>query len=200
MLDWVDGRPAAELSVRDRGLAYGDGLLETLAVRAGTPRLLERHLARLEEGCRRPGRLSSTPRSVAPGVAGVLRGALGDGVAKLIVTCGEGSVRLRAACRGLAAANPLRIAASGLSRAPLAKARLFACRTRLAEQPLLAGLKHLNRLEQVLARAEWSDAGHAEGLMLDVHERWWRGCSATCCWFSTAPSWRPICGAAASRE
>ncbi|MBF3303434.1 aminodeoxychorismate lyase, partial [Pseudomonas aeruginosa] len=49
--------------------------------------------------------------------------------------------------------------------------RLFACRTRLAEQPLLAGLKHLNRLEQVLARAEWSDAGHAEGLMLDVHER-----------------------------
>ncbi|MCR3809620.1 aminodeoxychorismate lyase, partial [Pseudomonas aeruginosa] len=53
MLDWVDGRPAAELSVRDRGLAYGDGLFETLAVRAGTPRLLERHLARLEEGCRR---------------------------------------------------------------------------------------------------------------------------------------------------
>ncbi len=50
MLDWVDGRPAAELSVRDRGLAYGDGLFETLAVRAGTPRLLERHLARLEEG------------------------------------------------------------------------------------------------------------------------------------------------------
>ena len=39
MLDWVDGRPAAELSVRDRGLAYGDGLFETLAVRAGTPRL-----------------------------------------------------------------------------------------------------------------------------------------------------------------
>ncbi|MGV8495355.1 hypothetical protein ACV342_32030, partial [Pseudomonas aeruginosa] len=36
--------------------------------------------------------------------------------------------------------------------------RLFACRTRLAEQTLLAGLKHLNRLEQVLARAEWSDA------------------------------------------
>lgn len=78
--------------------------------------------------------------------------------------------------------------------------RLFACRTRLAEQPLLAGLKHLNRLEQVLARAEWGDAGHAEGLMLDVHERVVEGCSATCCWFSTAPSWRLTCGAAASRE
>ncbi|MGC3710912.1 aminodeoxychorismate lyase, partial [Pseudomonas aeruginosa] len=50
MLDWVDGRPAAELSVRDRGLGDGDGVLESLAVRAGSPRLLERHLARLEEG------------------------------------------------------------------------------------------------------------------------------------------------------
>src|SRR5690606_23039527 len=39
--------------------------------------------------------------------------------------------------------------------------------TRLAEQPLLAGLKHLNRLEQVLARAEWQDPQYAEGLVLD---------------------------------
>lgn len=64
MLDWVDGRPAAELSVRDRGLAYGDGLFETLAVRAGTPRLLERHLARLEEGVD-GWRSLSTPRCCA---------------------------------------------------------------------------------------------------------------------------------------
>lgn len=37
----------------------------------------------------------------------------------------------------------------------------------MSRQPLLAGLKHLNRLEQVLARAEWQDTEHAEGLMLD---------------------------------
>jgi 4-amino-4-deoxychorismate lyase len=42
------------------------------------------------------------------------------------------------------------------------------CDTRLAAQPLLAGLKHLNRLEQVLARAEWSDPAVGEGLMCDV--------------------------------
>lgn len=98
--------------------------------------------------------------------------ALGDGVAKLIVTRGEG-------LRGYAPpaeASPRRIL-SGSPRPAYPErhwqqgVRLFACRTRLAEQPLLAGLKHLNRLEQVLARAEWSDAGHAEGLMLDVHER-----------------------------
>ncbi|HYQ39977.1 MAG TPA: aminotransferase class IV, partial [Pseudomonas sp.] len=45
--------------------------------------------------------------------------------------------------------------------------RLYPCATRLAEQPLLAGLKHLNRLEQVLARAEWQDPAYAEGLMCD---------------------------------
>jgi 4-amino-4-deoxychorismate lyase len=33
------------------------------------------------------------------------------------------------------------------------------------QQPLLAGLKHLNRLEQVIARAEWQDTEHAEGLL-----------------------------------
>jgi 4-amino-4-deoxychorismate lyase len=49
--------------------------------------------------------------------------------------------------------------------------RLFPCRTRLALQPALAGIKHLNRLEQVLARGEWNDASCAEGLMLDMEGR-----------------------------
>ena len=45
--------------------------------------------------------------------------------------------------------------------------RLRICSTRLGESPALAGLKHLNRLEQVLARAEWDDPQIAEGVMLD---------------------------------
>ena len=45
------------------------------------------------------------------------------------------------------------------------------CRTRLAEQPILAGIKHLNRLEQVLARSEWNDPACAEGVMCDRHGR-----------------------------
>ena len=128
---------SAEPSVRDRGLAYGDGLFETLAVR--------RHAAFLSATWRAWKRgvdasRSSRRRSVAPGVAGVLRGA-GRWCRQADRHPRRGFAWLRAACRGLAAANPLRIAASGLSRAPLAEGvRLFACRTRLAEQPLLAGL------------------------------------------------------------
>src|SRR5690606_32410559 len=52
---WVDGRPADGVPVTDRGLAYGDGLFETIAVRAGRATLLARHLARLASGCERLG-------------------------------------------------------------------------------------------------------------------------------------------------
>jgi 4-amino-4-deoxychorismate lyase len=45
--------------------------------------------------------------------------------------------------------------------------RLGWCRTRYGRNPALAGLKHLNRLEQVLARAEWDDGNMDEGLMQD---------------------------------
>ncbi|MGH8351917.1 MAG: aminodeoxychorismate lyase [Pseudomonas sp.] len=170
MLSWVDGRPAEALSVKDRGLAYGDGLFETIGVKSGRPALLERHLTRLAVGCAR----LAIPCDEALIRAELLAfcAGLGEGVAKLILTRGDG-------LRGYAPpqpAQPRRILQGGPAPAyPAPNAeqgvRLFPCATRLAEQPLLAGLKHLNRLEQVLARAEWQDSEHAEGLMLDVSGR-----------------------------
>ena len=170
MLSWVDGQPAELLSVKDRGLAYGDGLFETIAVTAGQAVLLERHLARLAEGCARL-RIPIDMNLLKAELLAFCQ-QLGDGVAKLMVTRGDGQ-------RGYAPpepAQPRRILQSAAKpQYPARNAeqgvRLFACATRLAEQPLLAGLKHLNRLEQVLARAEWQDAEHAEGLMLDASGR-----------------------------
>ncbi len=166
MTCWVDGQPTELLSVRDRGLAYGDGLFETIAVRAGQPRLLERHLERLAEGCRRlslPVELALLREEILGCAA-----CVGDGVLKLLLTRGDG-------VRGYAPPQPAHVRriliAGDVPAYPPANAeqgvRLFPCRTRLAEQPLLAGLKHLNRLEQVLARAEWQGADFAEGLMCD---------------------------------
>lgn len=170
MLSWVDGRPAEQLSLLDRGLAYGDGLFETIAVRQGRPRLLPRHLARLGEGLQRLRLPLNLPVLEAELLA--FCAELGEGVTKLIVTRGEG-------LRGYAApatAQPRRILLG--SPAPAYAVgnteqgvRLFPCATRLAEQPLLAGLKHLNRLEQVLARSEWQDPAYAEGLMCDASGR-----------------------------
>jgi len=166
MDSWVDGQPADGLSLKDRGLAYGDGLFETIAVRNGQPILLERHLARLAEGC---ARLAITADIELIGDE-LLRyaAAMGEGVLKLILTRGDGQRGYApdpaAPCRRILQGNPP-------AAYPAAHAehgiRLFPCNTRLSRQPLLAGLKHLNRLEQVLARAEWQDSEHAEGLMLD---------------------------------
>lgn len=170
MRSWVNGAPGEQLSVRDRGLAYGDGLFETIAVRGGRIPLLARHLVRLADGCRR----LSIPLDLTQMEAELQAFAaqLGEGVVKLVVTRGEGQ-------RGYAPpqpCQPLRILqAAPLPQYPVAHAeqgvRLFPCVTRLAEQPVLAGLKHLNRLEQVVARAEWQDAECAEGLMRDSSGR-----------------------------
>ncbi|WP_085683529.1 MULTISPECIES: aminodeoxychorismate lyase [unclassified Pseudomonas] len=163
---WVDGLPADALSLKDRGLAYGDGLFETIAVRAGQPLLLDRHLMRLADGCARLAIASDIER-----VRHELQSyatAMGEGVLKLILTRGDGlrgyapdpSAQGRRILQGNPpAAYPAAHAEQGV--------RLFPCSTRLSRQPLLAGLKHLNRLEQVIARAEWQDSEHAEGLMLD---------------------------------
>lgn len=170
MESWVDGQPADALSLKDRGLAYGDGLFETIAVRGGQPVLLERHLQRLAEGCSRLALAADHGLIRAELVA--YAAALGDGVLKLILTRGDSQ-------RGYAfdpAAAPRRILQGNPpARYPDVHAehgvRLFPCATRLSSQPLLAGLKHLNRLEQVLARAEWQGPEYAEGLMLDLDAR-----------------------------
>ncbi|MCY1401703.1 Aminodeoxychorismate lyase [compost metagenome] len=166
MLSWVDGSPADALSVRDRGLAYGDGLFETIAVRAGKPRLLARHLARIGEGGRRlrlPLPLDLIEQELLAFCA-----TLNEGVAKLLLTRGDGlrgyAIAADAPVRRILLGSPAPAYPPGNAEQGVV---IFPCATRLAEQPLLAGLKHLNRLEQVLARAEWSDPAIAEGLMCD---------------------------------
>ena len=166
MDSWVDGQPADALSLKDRGLAYGDGLFETIAVRGGQPLLLDRHLARLADGCLRLAIMADHALIRSELLA--YAAALGEGVLKLILTRGD-------SLRGYApdpAARARRILQGNRPAAYPAVhgehgVRLFPCTTRLSRQPLLAGLKHLNRLEQVIARSEWQDTEHAEGLMLD---------------------------------
>jgi 4-amino-4-deoxychorismate lyase len=166
---WLDGvaRPDGDL---DRGLEFGDGLFETLAVVGGRPRLLERHLARLMNGCQRLG-LPAPDADVCRRELVTAAAAPAAGVLKLIVTRGGGGHGYAPGPgpgRRWLAALPARARPPGCESQGVA---LYQCATRLAAQPLLAGLKHLNRLEQVLARREWTDPAIPEGLMLDVHGR-----------------------------
>ncbi|MHC8363261.1 aminodeoxychorismate lyase [Pseudomonas sp. LS2P72] len=166
MDSWVDGQPADALSLKDRGLAYGDGLFETIAVRNGAPVLLDRHLMRLVKGCQRLA-INLDHAAVCTELLTYAQ-ALGEGVLKLIVTRGESARGYApdpsAQARRIMLGNPPAVYPAANAEQGV---RLFPCATRLSKQPLLAGLKHLNRLEQVIARSEWQDTDHAEGLMLD---------------------------------
>jgi 4-amino-4-deoxychorismate lyase len=94
----------------------------------------------------------------------LLQTAADDAVLKLVLTRGAGG-------RGYAAgalAPTLLLSLHAAPEPPVAPLALRWCETRMAIQPALAGLKHLNRLEQVLARREWNDPAIHEGLMLDT--------------------------------
>jgi 4-amino-4-deoxychorismate lyase len=168
---WINGRPDATLSPVERGLHYGDGLFETIACLGGRPRFLDLHLERLEAGCARlaiqfpaPDELRHEILAVAAGPERAIVKVLltrGPAVARGYATTGsERPTRLTLRYRW--EADP-RLAADGV--------RVRTATLRLAESPALAGLKHLNRLEQVLARREWSDAGIAEALMFSTGGR-----------------------------
>ncbi len=161
----INGELTDAVSTRDRGFQYGDGLFETLAVQRGTPLLLDKHLARLGAGAERLG-FQVSPALLRQEAEQLCRG-VERGVLKIIVTRGISG----RGYRGDPTATPTRVLS--LSDWPAYSASYVKegvdvrlCRTRLAAQPALAGLKHLNRLEQVLARAEWGDE-YAEGLMQD---------------------------------
>lgn len=165
---WVNGRPATEVAVQNRGLTYGDGLFETLRISTRGPVLLEYHLDRLQNGAQRLR--IPFDRAAMTQELNAFPGCHHPGIVKLIYTRGVGG-------RGYSPANfeqPTRILSSHSE--PTWPARhyeqgvhLHTCQTRLGRNPLLAGMKHLNRLEQVLARSEWLDAdAYQEGLVCDT--------------------------------
>jgi 4-amino-4-deoxychorismate lyase len=162
----VNGHEADSVDARDRGLAYGDGLFRTLRTRSGQPIWWRDHYAKLAADC---AALMLTCPDAAGLHAEVCRVAeAGDGVVKILLTRG-------AAARGYALPAE-QVATRVVLSAPLpAYAQDSAadditarwCALRLARQPRLAGIKHLNRLENVLARAEWDDPAVFEGLLCD---------------------------------
>lgn len=163
----INGQDSVTLSAQDRGLLYGDGLFETIAVRNGAPLRWERHLQRLMLGCERLGIPCPDVTTLTLESLELCNGQ-DRAVLKLIVTRGVGGRGYRAPAQPQAtrilACYPWPDYPPGHTRDGV---RVRLCNTRLAQQPALAGLKHLNRLEQVLARAEWTDEEIAEGLLFD---------------------------------
>ena len=167
---WINGRSGAKIDHRDRGIQYGDGVFETMRVRSGRVRLLDYHLERLYAGCRRL-KIAGPPReSLQPELERIAT-RRSEGVLKLIVTRGSGPRGYRPTglerCTRILTLHALPQAVLTGGSTPV---RVRLCATLIGLNPVLAGLKTLNRLESVLARAEWRDTRIWEGLMLDVDQ------------------------------
>lgn len=166
----VNGEHSRSIDVSDRGFQYGDGLFETIEVVNGKLVFFQQHWRRLQAGCER----LSIPCPALKLLAGEIQALIADvprGVLKINITRGMGG-------RGYAQPDPVQpsrvISLHPFPDYPASyrqqgiKVRF--CQLRLSTNPLLAGLKHMNRLEQVLARREWHDTDIQEGLLMDLDD------------------------------
>ena len=166
----TENNQAVDLFV-DRGLAYGHGLFETVLLQNTQLPLLERHLLRLNRDAKTLGisiDLSLLDSYLNHFLDHLKSHDLNNGVIKIIVTAGIGG-------RGYQSPQPIKpsIIFSYSSMPPhmnVNRSNGIAtryCHHRLPNQPALAGIKHLNRLDQVLARQEWDCANYQDGLMFN---------------------------------
>lgn len=160
----VNGQPSRLIQANDRGFQYGDGLFETALLVRGSVRFLDDHLRRLYSGCARLGIAPPDEEILRNEIAQVTDGAE-RGVLKIIVTRGAGGRGYRSPA-GMQSTRV--VALHALDQSPPAALRLRWCDTRLGRNAHLAGIKHLNRLEQVLAQNERRAGEADEGLMLDT--------------------------------
>jgi 4-amino-4-deoxychorismate lyase len=163
----VNGKPGNLISVRDRGLLYGDGVFRTMRATQGKVREWPLHYNKLVNDCNALGIVCPDAAPLTSELNGLLK-QHPVGVVRLIVTRGVGM-------RGYApigCIDPTHLwDVSPLPDYPdnwyVHGIKAQFCRSRLSRQPRLAGIKHLNRLENVLAAAESNDADIAEGLIMD---------------------------------
>ncbi|QEL56135.1 aminodeoxychorismate lyase [Chromobacterium paludis] len=163
----INGLPGDMVPALDRGLNYGDGVFRTLQLRHGRPWMWSWQYARLAADAARL-RLEAPDEQLLLDELMALGREHALAVAKIVLTRGQGA-------RGYAMAGanaPTRIVSvSPWAGYPAAYGENGVtarwCELRLSLQPALAGIKHLNRLESVLARSEWDDAAIQEGLLLD---------------------------------
>ncbi len=192
MASLINGKAASEISITDRGFNYGDGLFETIKIRNGKPVYWQRHIDRLSSGCKRL-KISPQDMLLLLAEATSLTSSLDQGVLKITITRGQG---------GRGYAFPDRVQVTRIlavypepdypSVVKLNGIKLKTCKTRLPINPLLAGIKHLNRLEQVLARSEFNSPEYHEGLMLDREGRPVEGVMSNIFWVRSGQLFTPV--------
>lgn len=154
------------MTVNSRACLYGDGLFETIAYRNGQLQRWSLHWARLQMGLQRLHYPALSEDTLLSQIQPSLANLNDDAIIRLTVT--------RTGARGYRATMDMEVLLD-VQVLPMPTQRWHGrgvharwCATTWAQQPLLAGIKHLNRLEQVLARSEWTETDIEEGLVCDT--------------------------------
>ncbi|MEH6556796.1 MAG: aminodeoxychorismate lyase [Oceanicoccus sp.] len=164
----INGQLSKTVSINSRGLNYGDGLFETINVVNGFPEFLDRHLERLRVDCDRL-QIDCDLDAVRQDILSILGHASGSKhVVKVLITRAA-SGRGYKPVFGLSAdrivlLDTLPVANNNYIQSGV---KLKLCNHRIGINTDLAGIKHLSRLENVMARSEWTDSNTAEGLVMD---------------------------------
>lgn len=168
----VNGSPDQQVSPFDRALHFGDGLFETIACRRGRPRFLSLHLQRLQSGCERLA-IGGIDLEDTRGEVMALASEVESAIIKVLLTRGTALAR-GYGVTGRETATRVTFRYPWPSETGAESQDGIAARTaalRLGENPALAGLKHCNRLELVLARREWTDPAVTEALLFSSSGR-----------------------------
>ncbi len=172
-LPWMlNGEWQQSVSIEDRGLHYGDGLFETLRVNNQVAINRAQHMRRLQSGLKTlqiPASIELIDRHLSKYLREIDLPPLAR--LKIIVTRGAPASGY---ARSASMQATIVIGCSPYADVEESKRQagvtLRFCSMRLSSNTRLAGVKHLNRLEQILARAEWQDEHVFEGLMFDSEE------------------------------
>lgn len=168
----INGSFDQAISVFDRGFSYGDGVFRTMKIRNGLPVSWPFHYQKLVADCAVIGIVCPSAELLMSDLQKLFEKELFSEdltqVAKIIITRGEGE-------RGYAPpviTVPTRVVIKSVlpkyAESNYNKGvQLHVCDIKLAAQPKLAGIKHLNRLENVIARMEWREESIFDGLLLD---------------------------------
>jgi len=163
----INGKAFDQIEVFDRALHYGDGVFETIAIQDGKVLCFDEHLNRLEKGCKKI-KIPVQDKKIIKNEILSLTENTDRAVVKIIITRGQGGrgykIPDNIESTRIISLFPWPDYSSELSIFGI-KTKL--CNYRYSNNPVLAGIKHLNRLEQILARAEWGDKKIIEGIVMN---------------------------------
>ena len=179
----INGQQEQHLSVKNRGLAYGDGVFTTAKVVNGNVQLLSAHVERLITSCKKLNIDLPDMNEIKTELTQTAQ-RFELSVAKVIITAGDGG---RGYSRqGCSTSNVIiTFHAFPEHYASLQKQgiHLGIFSSKIGVNPLISGIKHLNRLEQVLIRQELDNRNEDDLLVINCFDNVIEASAGNVFWF-----------------